>query len=424
MLTDEEMNDLNVIIARWHGKTTALTIYMLWRVLYYPKWTIIYVASKWLWEKQLWKIRRELELNEKIIEIFWNIVPKNSDDIKDKSLRKWRQKEMEFLNWCTIETLTKGQPIRWQRPKEIIMDDPQENADVKNPERTKEFVTWVFTSLYNTLLPWGRLCALGTIVWNNCLVKHLRDDKKWQTVEYEACDENLENILWPDMWDKQSLIQRRDWKVVTNTVTGQVYRQLWIWKANFNQEFRNIPLNIDDRVIQEHWIRYYSKKTWYEAIIMAVDPATTTKEASDFTWISVVWVNEGKKYVIYNKGVKLPPRKLEEFIIALNKKFEPNLIIKEDNIEVKLTDDLKAKGLPIIWVKAHKDKRTRLLGVAWMIEVWDVYFAQHGQETVIEQLTNFPDVAHDDEMDALVYALMWTEERIEQGWEEWDIIII
>jgi len=117
--------------------------------------------------------------------------------------------------------------------------------------------------------------------------------------------------------------------------------------------------------------------------------------------------------VIYSKGVKLPPRQLEQFAINLNDKFEPDVIVKEDNVEVKLADDLKARGLPIESIWAHKDKYTRLLGVSGQIEVGDVYFLQVGQETLIEQITSFPDVEHDDEMDALVHALARAQQWIE-----------
>lgn len=114
---------------------------------------MVYVASKNLGEKGLGKIRRELEINKKINYIFGNIVPTNSDDKKDKRLNKWRQKELEFLNGSYIETVTRGQPIRGARPREIIMDDPQDNKDVKNPSMAREFLEWAFTSLYNVLLP-------------------------------------------------------------------------------------------------------------------------------------------------------------------------------------------------------------------------------------------------------------------------------
>lgn len=422
LLTDEEMHDINVIIARWHWKTTALLIYMIWRILYFPWWTIVYVASQNLWEKWLWKIRKELEVNKKLLHIFGNVVPTNSDDVKDKRLKKWRQKELEFLNWSYIETVSKWKPVRWARPKEIIMDDPQENKDVKNPSRAREFLEWAFTSLYNVLLPWGRMVALGTIVWNLCFVKQLRDEKKWPTVEYQACDDNFENILWPDMWSKKSLMERRDWKIVTDPKTWKKIRKKGIGTAYFNQEYRNIPLNQADKTIKENWIRYYVPPLEFDYTVFAIDPATKTSERSDFTWLAVVGVKDYKKYTIYSKGVKLPPRQLEQFIVNINDKFEPDVIVKEDNVEVKLTDDLKARGLPIESIWASKDKHTRLLWVAGMIEVWDVYFLKNGQDSVIEQLTQYPDVEHDDEMDALVYALKkaqdWIEGGAETGWVE------
>lgn len=414
MLTDEEMHDINVIIARWHGKTTALLMYMIWRILYFPWWSIVYVASNNLWEKGLGKIRRELEINKKIRHIFWNVVPTNSDDTKDKRLNKWRQKELEFLNGSYIETVTKGQPIRGARPKEIIMDDPQDNKDVKNPSMAREFLEWAFTSLYNVLLPWGRMVALGTIVGNLCFVKQLRDEKKWPTIEYQACDDKFENILWPEMWNKKALMERRDGKIMKDPKTGKEFRKKGIGSAYFNQEFRNIPLNTADKVIKEHWIRYYAPPLEFDYIIFAIDPATKTKEKNDFTGICVLGIKDGKKYVIYAKGVKLPPRELEKFIININDRFEPDVIVKEDNVEVKLTDDLKARWLPIQSIWSHKDKYTRLLGVAGQIEVGDVYFLKT-QETLVEQLTQYPDVEHDDEMDALVFALTKAQEWIENG---------
>jgi len=109
----------------------------------------------------------------------------------------------------------------------------------------------------------------------------------------------------------------------------------------------------------------------------------------------------------------LPPRELEQFILRINDRFEPDVIAKEDNIEVKLTDDLKAQGLPIKGIWSHKDKHTRLLGVAGMIEVGDVYFLNTGQDGVIEQITQYPDVEHDDEMDALVIALTEAQNWLE-----------
>lgn len=70
--------------------------------------------------------------------------------------------------------------------------------------------------------------------------------------------------------------------------------------------------------------------------------------------------------------------------------------------------------MPIESVWSHRDKHTRLLGVAGQIEVGDVYFLNGGsQDSLIEQLTQYPDVEHDDEMDALVFALTKAQQWLE-----------
>jgi predicted phage terminase large subunit-like protein len=223
------------------------------------------------------------------------------------------------------------------------------------------------------------------------------------------------------LWSKEALLERRDWKIVINK-EGKEIRTKGIGTANFNQEFRNIPITAEDKVVKEHWIRYYVPPLVFDYIILSIDPATSTKQRGDYTWICVLWVKDWKKYVIYSKSVKLAPRELEKFIIMLNDKFQPDIIVKESNIEIKLADDLKARWLPIKNVYSHKDKQTRLLWVAGIIEVWDLYFLQNKQENLIEQLTNFPDVEHDDEMDALVLALIESQEYLESwasgGWVE------
>jgi hypothetical protein len=343
LLSNEPLININIIIARGHWKTTAILIYIIRRVLYFPWWYLVYLANENLGTKWIWKIRLELELNKKINLIFWNVSPKNSDDLKDKRLLRWKSQQLELLNGSYIETVSKWNPVRWWRPNEVIGDDVQENKDVENPDIVKKFNKWVFTSLYNVLLPTGRMVILWTIVGNLCLVKYLKEKKKWLTIEYEACDENFNNILWADMWSKQKLIERRDWKEFKNPLTGEIIKENWIWTAFFNQEFRNIPINKENTLIKEWWIRYYVPPLRFEYIILAIDPATKTKEKNDFTWITAIGIKENKKYVIYSKWVKLSPRDLEQFIISLNDRIKPNIIVKEENIEVKLADDLKAK---------------------------------------------------------------------------------
>ncbi len=389
----DRWEDLNIIEPRGHGKTTAILIWILWTICYEQERAIIYVADGKLWEKWVGKIRRELENNEVIIEIFWNLVPTNSDDVKDKKLKKWRQKELEFINGCYLLTLSKGQSIRGQRPTKIIIDDPQENKDVENKKIVDKFNIWIFTSLYNTLLPWWSMCVLGTIVWNLCLVLHLKNEKKRETIYREACDENCDNPLRPELWSKEELIKRK--KKIGVTL--------------FNQEFRHIPLNKESALIKQERIRTYAHKPLkFEKIIMAVDPISKASDKSDKMWISVVGLSNDFYYVLYTKGVRLSTHKAETFIKTVYNKFEPNVVIQESNIENTMLENLRRDGLPIKPYRSSRDKYTRLLSVQYAFENWLILFRKEDKDwEVIRQLTNFPDVDHDDIMDSLVFCLLY-----------------
>lgn len=427
----ENLYHQNIIVARWHWKTTSIRIYMLWRALYFwagqswsQGWNLIYIANGRLWEEWIWFVRKELETNQLIKDVFWVLVPIESWNSRDRSLNKWRQKEIHLLNWVRMSTSSKWQLIRWQRPHEIIIDDLEEWSETL--EQFKKNETWLTTSVMWTLLEWCRVCVLWTIVSENCLVKKLRDEYKWLTVEYEACDENFGNVLWPEMHSAKKLKMDRDWWRVYawNWLNKKISYQKWMWIDKFNQEYRNIPLSTWDRIIRDHWILRYTTKVNYDFTVMAVDPAVTTKETSDSTWITIISLKKENNwdfsyYTRYSISIKLTPVELEKFIVELNKKFQPNLIVYEKNIEVKLLQDLKARWLPIKWIRAHKDKRSRLLEVANLLESWKVFFRDINIEwredpmmNLIYQLTHFPDLAHDDEMDSFVYALKaCTEEQ-------------
>lgn len=75
-----------------------MTIFFIWLLIYYPRQRILYIASAGLGEEVIGTVMRELETNERLIEVFGNLVPSNSDDVKDKRLKKRRSKKLELLN--------------------------------------------------------------------------------------------------------------------------------------------------------------------------------------------------------------------------------------------------------------------------------------------------------------------------------------
>lgn len=408
--------DFNIIEPRGHWKTTAVLIRCLWALLYWKERRLLYVASSDLWLIWIWKIRGELETNENIMEIFWILVPKNSDDQKDKKLKRWKQKELELLNWTSMFTLTVWQRVRWQRPSKILFDDPQEEKDVQNPKTVSKFNRWVLGSLYNTLMPGSSMVVLWTIISTICLVKYLRDEKTWPTIQREACTENYENVLWPEMWPAKELKKRKEWYKTQDPITWEIIWKQWLGTALFNQEYRNIPITLEDALIKECWLRSYdTRPEKFDYIVMAVDPKSSLKQKWDEVGICIVWIKiiewEKRYWVIYSKWVLLSPNNTQDLIEALYNKYKPDIIFKEDNIEKGITESLFKKWLPVKPITASTSKWSRLLSIAWLVELGYVYF-RPGEldEKLTYQLTSFPDVNHDDVMDAFVWCLIWAKE--------------
>lgn len=395
--------DIDLIVPRWHAKTTGILIWILHSICYGTTKGILYIAKWDLGQKWLGRIRWELETNELIIAFFGNLVPSNSEDVKDKRLKKRHSTFLEFTNGCRLQTLSMGQTVRWWRPNKVIIDDPQENKDVMNKRVVDKFNSRVFTSLYNTLLPWWSMACVGTIVWELCLVKFLRDEKHWRTIEHQACDENFENILRPEM--------RGDWKL-------QARREA-IWTANFNQEYRNIPLQFTNAIIKMEWIRHYTLDWlgWemlpdkFDKLVLAIDPAQTASEMSDFTGRCLTWHVGNNRYVIKAWQVKLSPLQNEEYIYSMYLRFKPTYVLQESNMEAGIIEHLKKKWVRIESITATKDKYTRLADIAYMIEFGNVFFAPDIEDELLYQITHFPDTQHDDVQDAFVYSVMWWKSR-------------
>ena len=388
-----------VICPRWHGKTTTILIDIIHSLCYKLYESQLYIAPSWLWSESLGKIKHELETNVFIHSIFWNLVP--NQDRKSKELegtKKWREKMLELTNWESIETLSKWNPVRWKRPKRIVVDDLDENKDVQNKRQVDKTRDWFFSSLYNTMLPWGRIVIIWTIVWNLCMVKFIKDTKDWEVIEYKA----IQNwkALWPDMWSLEDL-EKRKRKIGTTL---------------FNQEFMNIPLQAENTLVKQEHINYFDYKgETFDYITIWVDPAISEKTNSDAFAIVVSWEIGDKKYVLEAKelhGKDKDPFSATNTVKSLYDKYRANnVVIETVAFQAVMKKMFQKVNLSTTAVNPSRDKITRLMEWQWEFEQWNVYFNRELTYDLVEQLLSFPDVEHDDLVDAMVYSF-----RKKQGW--------
>ncbi len=401
-LLDADYNS-NCIVARWHGKTTRVLIRILHKLVYKQFDGILYVASWSLGEKWVWKIQRELETNEIIRRIYGDLVPTNSDNLKDKRLLSWRWKKIELVSnrkspWnMFLETKSKGEAIRGYREArfKIVVDDFEEDKDVnskkvvmKNRERFLKSLVW-------TLLPWQTVTVIWTIISNICLTSRLKTQPERKTIEYKAVTK-----------------ERKPLRVQMRNASSLKMKKRILWSAIFNQEFMNIPITKENCVIDiKHIRRYTVAPTEFDLVIMWVDPIKKASEKSDFMGISVRGIKWNQKYCLFSKGVKYSWKKARAYINAVYRKFKPDIILQEDNVEAWLLETLKFDDwLPIQNITTTTDKYIRLVNEQAQFENGEILFRLDEDEDVVFQMTNFPDVQNDDIMDSCLFCLKYARE--------------
>lgn len=227
--------DTLVIIPRDHAKSTTSFFVMMHDICYGIEPSILLVMPKWLWLETIGKIRDEMETNETIRQVFGQLVPGRS---REEANKRRTQSQLQFLNGVSIETVSMWGSIRGKRPTKIVVDDPQENKDTKNPIITDAFNNWFFSAVYNTLDPTGKCVVIGTIVWSLCLVNFIYEQGRgFKTIKHQAIvDGKIEKVngkrtitSWTPLWKGKRAIDSLQKRL--ETVDYKV----------FMQEYMNIP---------------------------------------------------------------------------------------------------------------------------------------------------------------------------------------
>jgi hypothetical protein len=248
---------------RGHGKSTIASVfYPLWLALFEKRQDITIIsASEGLAIEWLRKIKRELEINRKIIAFFGEL---KSD--------KWSEGQIILKNSKRVNIRARGAggQIRGFRPDVLICDDLETNESVESEEQRKKLKDWIFKDCLNTLMPEGQFIIIGTIIHPlSVLSDLLAVDNGWVKKKYQAYIDGRQeagNELWGELWSHEKLQQRK--------------REIGSWA--FASEYMNNPVSDETVPIKESQIRYWKEFPQTYSSVLTVDPAYSDDEKADF----------------------------------------------------------------------------------------------------------------------------------------------
>lgn len=257
---------------RGFAKSTICSIiYPLWLALFKKRNDICIIsASETLAIEWLRKIKRELEINQKIF-MFWG-------DLKSD---KWTENHV-ILNTeprINIRARGAGGQIRGFRPDCVICDDIETDESVESEEQRKKLKDWLFKACLNTLLPGGQFVLIGTIIHPlSVLADLLAIDNDWIKRKYQAYKDGKQeegSELWGELWTHQKLQVRK--------------KEIGSWA--FASEFMNNPISDETAPIKESQIRYWKEIPKQYSCVISVDPAYSEDENSDYKVACVIAID-------------------------------------------------------------------------------------------------------------------------------------
>lgn len=346
------------------------------------------VQSKWMV-----KLMEELETNKDIIR-----------DFGVQKTAMWSRECLRLANGNQLTPYGVDTKYRGERPNWLIIDDIENDINVRNPEQRKYVRDTFESSWFNSLTPDGHLIVAGTILHPQGFISTLihaplGERVKWFRKIYQGLlkdEQGNEVSAWPEWYPLENLLMRRE-----------------VSPTKFEQEVQNNPLPDELMLFHQPDITYYNQLPNQLAYCTTVDPASSMDPDADETVILTAGCDaDGTIYVAEVTHGHFYPDETAEHIFRHHQTWKSNPVGIETNgfqtLKWYIDTEIRKrhKAIPTQELKSGNTldgKHRRIMALQPYIKLGTIKFHK-SQEPLVNQLVNYPG-KHDDQVDALAYVL-------------------
>jgi predicted phage terminase large subunit-like protein len=184
----------------------------------------------------------------------------------------------------------------------------------------------------------------------------------------------------------------------------------------FSAQYQQRPLAHGGGVFHAAWLHAYDRAPeLFRRVTQSWDTAIKAGAEHDASaCITVGEGEDGRHYVLDTLTLRAEYPALRRAVLAQAERFAPQAILIEDKASGQsLLQDLRRESaLPLIGRMPRQDKLTRAAAVSALVEAGKLVLPRHApwKAAFEEELLGFPDLAHDDQVDALTQYLAWVRE--------------
>ncbi len=429
----------NVVAApRGHAKSTTLTFKgTVHAILYeYKHYPIIISDSSEQAEGFLDNIKVEFDENETIIKDFGMLAGK-----------VWRNNVITTKTGIKVEAIGSGKKIRGRkhrnwRPDLIILDDVENDENVRTNEQRKKLENWFAKAVSKAGDYYTDIIYIGTLLHYDSLLSKTLKNPRYKARKYKAVLRFSNSPKW-DEWKKiytdlDNEAREEDALAFFNeNKADMLYGTKVLWEeknsyydlmiikvadgdSSFNSELQNEPINPDDCLFNEEWFDYYNEaefdfKSSDFKFFGFVDPSLGKSKKSDFSAIVTIAKNmsSGYMYVLLADIERRHPSRIIEDVLqteiylknTYGKGFE-KFGAETNQFQWFLKEELAKESarrniyLPLEEVNQQADKTMRIQTLEPDIKNRYIKLNRR-HKRLLMQLEQFPMGSHDDGADAL-----------------------
>ncbi|MEE8151314.1 MAG: hypothetical protein V3T43_06320 [Nitrosomonadaceae bacterium] len=434
---------LLMIMFKESAKTSWARIAIVWRICHNLSHFICFICHD---EKKaaghLFDIAVALQTNPRILNDFGQLF---YDSGLIKQSQKKSMKEFVTAHGIKVKAYSTSMSIRGElhktfRPDWINFDDI-ENVKTKGSKarvkEVKEFIDETLSGISaaaKVVISANRIDNNGSIVW---LERKAMNNPDFKVLEKKLIEDG--KIVWPArfVWTDKEKIQIN---AKVSDPLQQVFsieeRRRTLSTRKFNQEYQNIPVSDEDSIIKKEWI----DRNEYDLLpnenrmqkVLMMDPQTGEKGSSDFYAIVLLgyYPKDRHRYVLeLRKGRASKLEQAAELVKMYQDNKEGLWICGVEHILTQVAVyqnvlewisgridlpgvDNDNRHIPLTKVNPKgKKKGPRLAAHEAAFERGEVHL-HIGMKELKEQLIGFPEIEHDDDVDALIYCLDWSYKSI------------
>lgn len=417
---------------RGEGKSTQVTqLFTLWCIVTGRKhYCVIVMDSIDQAYPMLEAIKAELEFNPRLKTDFADVCGQG---------RVWQAGTIVTANDIKVQVAGSGKKLRGlrhgpYRPDLTILDDIENDEQVRNPEQRDKLNSW----LTKTVLPLGGVgqkydvIYIGTILHYDSVLNRTLNNPFWKGIKFKAL------LQWPDrmdLWDKWEELYRNEGELVADafyqTHKADMERGAktsWAARgvlalmkirardghAAFDSEYQNDPVSGEDAPFaksMQFWAELPADLVYFGALDPSLGKAGAGRDPSAII-IGGYQRSTGKLFIVEAQIKKRLPDLIIEDVIRLHAQYKCKLwFVETVQFQEFLKDELvrrsAAKGVPVP-ARAVKPVADKLL----RIETLQPHMANGlillnaNQQTLIQQFRHFPKADHDDGPDAV--HMLWS----------------